>query len=231
MRVLNKEFSYQGKQGDFENFVKLFQNHVADGDWCMDIGANSGDSSFCLWACGAAKVICFEPIPQAFALLKQNVVDNRLESIFDLYNVAATNKYEVKDFIITRTYDNGALTDCNVTPEEQDPNMTSIQVNCVDIHDFLNRRYHLNNLKKIKFIKIDTEGYDAFIIIHLLDLIRLIKPIIVTEWWWHQSKNGLIFDAIEKINYTPLRSDNLQQAERKQFANKCGDLILIPNDE
>ena len=85
---------------------------------------------------------------------------------------------------------------------------TKLSVKTVDTNDFIFKNY-VDHLHKIKFIKVDAEGYDTHIVNNLKPLIDSIKPIIQMEWivnpdWVvHDTieSTQFIIDTIECMNY------------------------------
>ena len=71
----------------------------------VDIGANVG--MYSIWVAGStsAHVICFEPVPQTFLALNQNIRLNRLDRLIDPCQVAIGDA----DGEIIMTADKGAL--------------------------------------------------------------------------------------------------------------------------
>lgn len=216
---------------EIEEFIALYSPIIQKGAWCLDIGTNSGCSSFIMSHFSeTGKIIGFEPDVIAYKFMQELVKENGLTDRFDCYNLAAYNEYTEKEFIFSEWHDNGGIVD-GYTFKERGANLrtSSVGVQCVDTLDFLVKKYGFDTLKaNLKFIKIDTEGDDYLILNNLKDLILAAKPIIIIEWWRYEHKNKPIFDAIANIGYNPLRSDNRQPAKLEQFPNVSHDLILMP---
>lgn len=211
-------------------FRNQFLPYVKENDWCIDIGANIGCTCLPLSELIGinGKVICFEPSIESLKQLKPRV--SNLSNI-DLYEVACSNKY-AKLQLNYNNIDNGDIIDNSegfTYDKRFNKPSTLYDIDCVDTYDFLINKYSIELLKRLKFIKIDTEGYDYVILKNLKPLLNISMPIIYTEWWCNEDKNDLLFDSIDFINYTPYRVDNLLLANRLQFNNKCADLILFPN--
>jgi FkbM family methyltransferase len=211
-------------------FKNQFLPYVKENDWCIDIGANIGCTCLPLSELVGinGKVICFEPSIESLKQLKPRT-SNLLN--IDLHEVACSNKYS-KLQLNYNNIDNGDIIDDSegFTYERRfNIPSTLYDVNCVDTCNFLIKSYNINDFKnKLRFIKIDTEGYDYVILKNLKPLLDICHPIIYIEWWCNEDKNDLLFDSIDTINYTPYRIDNMLLTNRTQFNNKCTDLILKP---
>jgi FkbM family methyltransferase len=57
----------------------------------VDVGAFIGDSSLFFASRGAKLVVAFEPIPELFRILKENIILNRFEKIIDARNEAISD--------------------------------------------------------------------------------------------------------------------------------------------
>lgn len=208
-------------------FFGMYQLYIKEGDWCIDIGANSGDSSLTMFGlCGkTGKVICFEPNKKACEFLTKNAAMTKSPESFDIWDVAVWNKNEKIKMLFSYINDNGTMlhSDANVSGIVKGKLM---EVMCVDIYNFLIEKYTLEVLKsKLKFIKVDIEGYDAQILRFLKPLIDEIKPTIIIEWF--KGKEKEIFETVKMLNYKALRSDNFEEANSTQ--PRCEDLILVSN--
>lgn len=203
-------------------FVKLYRDFIIPNFWALDIGANVGLASLAIGELRASKVISFEPNPECFNKLKNNCTSN----IYDLYNLACDNVYRTTEFAYGE--DNSGIME-GFSVQEERGNGKRMNFECVDTLDFILDKYGLEDLKKIKFIKIDAEGMDYIILKNLKPLIKWTKPNIIIEWWGHISKNKFIFDIVKELCYTPYRSDNREIASEDQFNNRSNDLILLPN--
>jgi len=229
----------------YEDFFNLFKPYIKEGDWCLDIGANNGNScAEILKLIGNnGKLICFEPIPEFVNILNNRFKDNKN---IDIHKYACDTEYAKKEFDygIYDTNGNGGLWN-GYEQERGDRPPIHIEVDCVDTSDFLFKKYSLEELKNnLKFIKIDCEGHDYAVIKSLKPLIDIIKPVIFCEWWFFDSAIKL-FDVVEEINYSAYRSDNPNilankdyiakglimevLGSEKQYLQQSHDLILIPN--
>ncbi len=214
-----------------ENFNRIFSPYLKPDDWCIDIGANSGDNSLVLGSLvgPSGKVICFEPDLVAFHLLNQNVRANNFSDFFDLFNFAASDRAGKASFISSPSHDNGGFMSEKFSEAERGASSPNCEVSTIDIDQFLKDRYGIESLKEnLKLIKIDTEGFDTAIVSFLKNIIQEVKPIIVIEWWNFEPKNEETIEAIKSINYMAFRDDNFEEEKDFNFKTKSENLILLP---
>ena len=229
----------------YEDFFNLFKSYIKEGDWCLDIGANNGNSSVEILKLigNNGKLICFEPIAEFVDILINRFKNNKN---IDIHKYACDVEYTKKEFGygIHNANGNGGL--WNGYEHERGGRLPiHIEVDCINTSDFLIKTYTLEHLKNnLKFIKIDCEGHDYAIIKSLKPLIDIIKPVIFCEWWPFDSAIKL-FNIVEEINYSAYRSDNPNILANKDYIGKglnsevlgsenkylqqSHDLILIPN--
>lgn len=229
----------------YEDFFNLFKPYIKEGDWCLDIGANNGNSCAQILKLigNNGKLICFEPIPEFVQILTNRFKDDKN---IDIHKYACDIEYAKKEFDygIHNINGNGGLWN-GYEHERGNRPPIHIEVECVNTSDFLLKNYSLEDLKNnLKFIKIDCEGHDYAVIESLKPLIDIIKPIIFCEWWFFDSAIKL-FNIAEEINYSTYRSDNPNLLASKdhigkelnvnilgteaQYQQQSHDLILIPN--
>lgn len=216
---------------EFNRWSELCAPYIKNGDWCFDIGANLGLISLVFRSLTGpdGKVICFEPIKGAYHGLVDNINSNHLTNV-DSYNLAVDTQDGKKIFAENPFsgyggWNGGFLTE--TLPRVSDAIKT--QVECVEPIEFLYKKYGQDVIEnKLKFVKIDIEGYDYIMLNHMKDFLLKIKPVIVMEWYLDEKHNDNIFNAIENLGFTPLRTDNLLPARRSDYGNKSTDILLLP---
>jgi len=227
MKFNYKHPIFEDYDKQLNEFVEKFRNLIKEGDWVIDIGASSGDSTIAMGylAGPTGKVIVFEPSP-VIDKLKENINNNLHLSNFEVYNVGMLDLDCEKYFYVTPSLDNGGIIDDNLFKDEgRAPNCKCKFVNG---ESFLKNQYK-EDISKILFIKIDAKGVDYIILKNLLAITKEYKPVYFVEWWNNQKISNFLFDIIDEMNYTPLRDDNFLKTNREDFHNKSQNLILIPN--
>lgn len=227
MKFNYKHCIFENYDKYLNEFVEKFRNFIKEGDWVVDIGASSGDSTIAMGylAGPTGKVIVFEPSP-VIDKLKENINNNLHLSNFEIHNVGLLDSDCEKDFFVTNSLDNGGIIDDDLFKEEG--RVANCKCKFVNGKNFLESKYK-EGLSKIRFIKIDAEGVDYIILKNLLTITKKHKPTYFVEWWHNQKISNSLFDVIDEMNYTALRDDNLLKTNREDFYNRSQNLILIPN--
>lgn len=161
--------------------VDFFRKFIKDGDFVIDIGANTGDTTVPM-ALASGKngfTLAFDPNPHVFKVLERNAGLNIEKTNITPYPYSITETDS--DFYYTSSeasYVNGGISKEN-TGEHGSYSLKE-KVKGIVLADFLQENYS-KWLSKLSFIKIDTEGYDKIILDNISDLIIKYKPIIVAE--------------------------------------------------
>ena len=207
-------------------FLEYSKQFISNGDYCLDIGSSIGSTALPMAINGAEKVICFEPSRQRFEVLLSNIKQNNLENEIVALNAAASEKHNEKVKLFnTHTLDNGGLEEYCFNKHECSPEI----INTLNISIFLQEKFSLEQISKIKFIKIDTEGADAEILRSLKPILSIVKPVIMVEWFFNEKFNKELFDSIEYINYNATSPEDFSNRNFTDFyLKKVGDLVLFP---
>lgn len=229
--------------GTYEQFKREFVLYVNEGDWVLDIGSNIGCATAPLsdMVGPNGRVICFEANPHFVEEARENLKDR---NNVDLYDFACSYEYGCMDYYYL--FDNGQVVDykrnvhVGAVPYFINDNKPKLVVKTIDTNDFLFKNYG-DNIHKIKFIKVDTEGYDPHIIRNLKPLIDMNKPIIQIEWFVHNTfeMTQFMVDTIEYLNYDPykIHADfsltkldlvNYLKSSGNDYERLSWDLILKP---
>lgn len=227
MNVEAPAFSKENMQ-ESASWYTLFDKISPKDKWFIDIGSSFGMVSFCSVNYKPSKIICFEPSFYRYTLLHKNIIENNLTHLFHIFNKACGDKNEKLKFISSPTNDNGGL----LTTEYLDRKGSfgiEETVHCVNIYDFLINVYSEEDVvSNLGMIKIDTEGHDFVILNALKPIIDKCKPIIIVEWWYEESLNIKLFDAIRNLNYQAFNSETLEPISEKDFSKKSHNLVLKP---
>lgn len=161
--------------------VKAYREHLSPGDFCIDIGAHSGDSTLPMaMAVGLnGCVLALEPNPYVYHVLEKNARANQhLVNIKTI--MAAATHYEG---FIEFEYSDSAY--CNGGRHKgmgvfKHGHMFKLNVFGINLTSELKSDYS-TWLPKLKFIKTDAEGYDLYIIKSLAEIIDEYRPCIKSE--------------------------------------------------
>ncbi len=135
--------------------IRFFRSYLKPGDQVLDVGANIG--LFSLIASesvtSSGKVFAFEPSPQTYAWLKENIDANVLQNV-------ETNKLALSDrngnidfFVSAEGFD---AFNSIIRPSKGD-NYKKESVPTLTLDEFLRSKQLAG---KIRFIKIDVEGFE-----------------------------------------------------------------------
>ena len=217
------------------NFISSF---VKSGDFCLDIGACFGWHTLHISRCVGkdGKVFAFEPIQENIELLSENIIDNNITNV-TLYDVALGHKYmnvcmcnansdtskNSGDAFISMKYDIGVENDINnieyLTNHGVYLKINKHPVTCKTLDSFTSEN-------KIKFIKLDVQGFERMVIEGAEELIKKDRPIIAVELedpcmvhYGYSSKE--LISYIQSLGYYIYFLD---------FSYPC-DHICVPNEQ
>ena len=137
-----------------ENSKFLLQTiKLGDGDIAIDIGANLGWYSVLLNRISesGSTIFAFEPDPNNFELLEFNLTKNDCSNV-KAFNKAASDKNETLSLYKYPEKNRGRH---SLLPQK---NAQKVDVSAVSLDAFLDAELH----SKVKFIKIDIEGYEFY---------------------------------------------------------------------
>ena len=124
--------------------MAFFMHFLRPGDLFLDVGANLGAYSILSGALAGADVLAFEPSPDTYALLKDNLKLNGLETRLGAINAAVGARLGQIQFTV-------GLDALNHVSLETGANTMTVPV--VTLDDAIPKRL-------VSAIKIDTEGYE-----------------------------------------------------------------------
>jgi len=153
---------------------------VSPGDSVLDIGANIGQYSRLLssWVGPTGRVYAFEPIPQIFDFLSNNVRKLGLGNIETL-NFALSDEERTTTMVIP-TYRWGAECwyDAQVKTDDSNPTWREIQVRSRTLDSFFEER---GSAPPITFVKCDANFHELAVLRGGLRTIRGSQPAVLIE--------------------------------------------------
>ncbi len=157
------------EQADSEFIYKLIKEDYT----VFDIGANIGwYTTHIAKNLKNGKVYAFEPIPNTYKQLAQNVVLNKYQNIL-LNNFALTDKKQTLIFYYS-PLNTVASSSRNIMENDE---AVKVECDASTIDDFVAE----NKISKIDFIKCDVEGAEYFVYQGGIKTFTEYKPIIFTE--------------------------------------------------
>jgi FkbM family methyltransferase len=163
------------------DLIQGYQQYIGEGDFCIDIGAHSGDTTLPM-AVAAGKagcVLALEPNPYVYHVLQKNSRANTHVGNIITMQAAAAREEGFMEF----EYSDAGF--CNGGRHEGISSFShghafKLSVFTVDLTNELRSDYS-EYLPKLKFIKVDAEGYDLFVLQSLSTIIKEYNPVIKAE--------------------------------------------------
>lgn len=161
--------------------LDFFRQFVHPGDFVIDIGAHTGDTTVPLSICSGSEglVLALEPNPHVYKILQRNSgLNKHLARIVPL-NFAATDTDGRFSFHYSdASYCNGGFFD---RIENRDHGHKHIlEVDGKNLENFLNANYS-GHLSRLSLIKVDAEGYDKEILKSIRSILTNFKPVVISE--------------------------------------------------
>ena len=161
--------------------VAAYTELLDEGDFCLDIGAHSGDSTLPMAvAVGTeGRVLALEPNPHVFHVLQKNARANRHLATIEPLLAAALPATGFAEF----EYSDAGF--CNGGRHEGIPawrhgHAFKLAVFGVDLATELATDYAAW-LPRLRFVKVDAEGYDLYILRSLAGIIESRRPLVKAE--------------------------------------------------
>jgi len=154
----------------------------------IDVGANIGDSVFILKAKAEFPILCIEGDDYFFKILQNNI--SQFSNVFSEKAYVGQETQEINKEALR---ENGTAYLVSSTK-----NISVISLSS------LSKKYP--NFSSSKMLKIDTDGFDGFVIRGAIDFLKVAKPIIFFEYdpylLSQQNDDGLsIFKSLRAIGY------------------------------
>jgi FkbM family methyltransferase len=218
--------------------VDELRRFLKPGDVAIDIGAHTGDSSLpmALAVGSSGCVLALEPNKFVFPVLEKNSQLNRDKTNIIPLMFAATPEDGEYEF----EYSDSGF--CNGGRHEgiskwRHAHAFKLMVQGRNLESYLSNQYP-QLMPRIKFIKIDAEGYDLTILTTLNTVISEYKPYVMAEIYKHTShtQRERLFQFLTDHGYTIYRvrseSNYLgERVERDELMKwRHFDIFCVPNE-
>ena len=152
---------------------KVIGEYVAAGDTVYDIGANVGYVSLSLSrrVGPQGRVIAFEPIPQNIASFRNNVAINEIANVQLIEYAASDHAGET----LIRLAENPST--ASLVWHRNNSSATELSIRTVTIDDLVDA----GELPRPKFVKIDVEGAEAFVLRGMRRTLAAARPVLFVE--------------------------------------------------
>ncbi|MGM0531524.1 MAG: FkbM family methyltransferase [Bacteroidota bacterium] len=221
-RKIYKRGIYEEELSDF-----LIENlKFEDDDIILDVGANIGWYSVLFDKMTPANVFiyAFEPDPDNFHCLTHNIQRNNRKNIIPVQK-GISDKTEKKTLYLYKSSNTGRHSMLNINTQ------STIEVETVKFDDFIDKEGL--NINKIKFLKIDIEGYEYKAFQGGTKLLSSV-PYILTEFSpEYMRKGGLepakMLDLLKEYQFVPYIIENQKKVaiDDNTILNSNSNLNLI----
>jgi FkbM family methyltransferase len=199
--------------------VDRLRRFLSPGDVAIDIGAHTGDSAIpmALAVGKSGVVLALEPNPYVFPVLQKNSELNRDKTTIIPLPFAATSEDGAYEFEYGDAgFCNGGLHE-NVSRWKHGLAF-KLKVTGKNLGVYLAREYP-QLLHKLRYIKVDAEGYDLTVLSTLSDVIAQYHPFIRAEVfkWTKRPQRERMFQFLAAAGYTVWRVED--------EANYCGEML------
>lgn len=161
--------------------IDELRKFVAPGDVAIDIGAHTGDTSIpiALAAGREGSVLALEPNPYVFPVLKKNADLNSSKATIIPLMIAATPEPGEFEFEYSDAgFCNGGLHDG--ISKWRHGHAFKLKVRGENLPSYLAERFPAL-MPRVRFVKVDAEGYDYQVLASLKNLILAQKPFLKAE--------------------------------------------------
>lgn len=230
---------YETPKAIQQESVEAVRRYVAPGDFVIDIGAHTGDTTvpMALAAGPSGCTLALEPNPYVFKVLAKNASLNLEKTNIVPQRYAAT-EHEGR-FVFH--YSDAAY--CNGGFKTQQKwrlfrRRYPLAVEGRNLENILRSQF-ADWLYKLSYIKIDAEGYDRAILASILPLLRRFRPVIRTEVFRKlvASERFALYDLLKEAGYEVHRFQEGINPEGELLSRdevtreKHFDILAIPRGE
>ena len=186
-----------------QHSVDALSGFLRRGDVAIDIGAHTGDSTLPMaLAVGAqGTVFALEPNPHVFKVLELNASLNPESThIVPLMFAAMPDDGEFDFEYSDEGFCNGGFHPS--ISAWRHGHFSKLRVQGRNLYEYL-RRTSTAMLERVRFIKIDTEGFDRAVAQTLSPLLKTSRPFIKTEIYKHmpEGERSAYFNELRALNY------------------------------
>lgn len=204
----NKSFKYH----------YMVKELIQDGDVIIDIGANLGYFSKTFSRLSPnGKVICIEPLPQYYSILKHFLSSRKN---IEIHNVALGKDAGEVTMILPKS--NGmirtGLPYISKSNEKSEHPTQQVQI--------VNPNSLLKNLSKIDYIKCDIEGFEWIVFQELKEVLEQYQPIVQIEISTENRRE--MFSFFTDLGYVQYGINNFKFVKEDGKQIEPGDYLFVP---
>lgn len=183
-----------------QNVYNKFKN--TEDFFFLDIGCNFGSYSFVCKEITGSKCYSFDPIKRICDVLQKNIELHNLEDRIKVFNLGLSDTICEKEMKIPleKRIGSGLSSICDKPLRFNKFSTEKVKITTID------KVLESENIEKIDFIKIDTEGWEYYILKGGLETIKKYKPIIQIELWEQNLKQSNVtkkdlYKLLDDMNY------------------------------
>jgi FkbM family methyltransferase len=217
--------------------VDALRAFVRAGDVAIDVGAHTGDSTLpiALAAGAAGRVFALEPNPYVFKILEANAgLNPSLCRIEPLMFAAMPSDGEFEFEYSDSGYCNGGYHEG--VSRWKHGHFSLLRVAGRNLASYL-REHAPGDLERLRFIKIDTEGFDRAVVRTLRELLLASRPYLKAEVYKHlaDAERAGFHDDLRQLGYRVFKcGENEYRGEelgrRDMTRWKHFDIFAIPEE-
>lgn len=217
--------------------VDAYREILKEGDFCIDIGAHTGDSTLpmALAVDKSGCVLALEPNPFVYHVLEKNARAN-----IHIANIKTMMAAATKEGFLEFEYSDSGF--CNGGRHEgispwNHGHAFKLEVFCVDIEKELHEDFS-DLLPRLKFVKVDAEGYDLYVLRSMINILKTYRPIVKAEVFkktdkkyrrellsFFQDLDYSIYKIVEEPSKSGPRLTEENLEEWKHY-----DILCLPNN-
>ena len=223
---LLKNIKLELKKFDLNNNENLRRNAFIINnkiDLVIDVGANVGQYALDLRKGGYTNRICsFEPLNKAFKTLKSRAEkDNKWE----VYNLALGEIAKTDVINISYNSHSSSILEMLDLHKKSQPNATYFDTQIIQIETLDNLFQDLSKSSSNIYLKIDTQGYESFVLNGALNSLKFIRFIQLEMSLKPLYNEQLLFEDL----YFLLKKNNFElvSIERGFTDSKTGELLQL----
>ncbi len=211
------------KYGVYEaGVLNVLKNFLKKGDFFIDVGSNIGIISLAAsqFVGENGRVYSFEPEPETFNFFRRNILINNLKNI-TAFNKGLGSAKEVKKIYYSKDYGNSTL----LESEKSKYKFIEKKIEIETLDNIISE----NNIKNIKMIKIDVEGWELEVLKGAEKLLKSKNaPIISIEYFEAlELKEGKVINFVDYIQAI----NNYKIYKLKKSKNFISDLVAVKDRE
>lgn len=220
-----------------DDLIDGYSKYISEGDFCIDIGAHSGDTTLPMAAAAGKSgcVLAIEPNPYVYHVLEKNARANTHVCNIKTMLAAATERECFIEFEYSDSgFCNGGRHE-NISPIRHGHAYT-LEVFGVNLENEL-RSDFADYLPQLKFIKVDAEGYDLYVLKSIKNILIDYSPVVKAEVFKKTSTEyriellSLFIDLgyiVYKIEHEPLEIGEVLTKENLEI-DKHFDILCVSN--